>query len=95
MVLHNDAIFQNRKHAAYLLGERLMEHSNTDASPAKPFCQTRTGLRDRWAFQAFYVRLRLVTAIWKVEGLKHGVVRLQHSAGIGSWQDILARPRKH
>ena len=31
MVLHNDAIFQNRKHAAFLLGERLMEHENSDA----------------------------------------------------------------
>ena len=31
MVLHNTAIFQNRKHAAYLLGERLREYDNTDA----------------------------------------------------------------
>jgi len=31
MVLPNDAIFQNRKHAAFLLGERLMEHANSDA----------------------------------------------------------------
>ena len=31
MVLHNDAIFQNRKHAAYLLGERLREYENSDA----------------------------------------------------------------
>lgn len=31
MVLHNDAIFQNRKHAAFLLGERLMEHKDSDA----------------------------------------------------------------
>ena len=30
MVLHNDAIFQNRKHAAFLLGERLMEHKDSD-----------------------------------------------------------------
>lgn len=31
MVLHNDAIFQNRKHAALLLGERLMDYENSDA----------------------------------------------------------------
>jgi len=31
MVIHSEAIFQNRKHAAFLLGERLMEYSNTDA----------------------------------------------------------------
>lgn len=31
MILHNDAIFQNRKHAAFLLGERLMEHKDSDA----------------------------------------------------------------
>jgi len=31
MVIQNEAIFQNRKHAAFLLGERLMEYSNTDA----------------------------------------------------------------
>lgn len=31
MVLHNDAIFQNRKHAAFLLGERLMDYENSDA----------------------------------------------------------------
>ena len=31
MVIQNEAIFQNRKHAAYLLGERLREYSNTDA----------------------------------------------------------------
>jgi putative phosphoribosyl transferase len=31
MVIQHEAIFQNRKHAAYLLGERLMEHKNTDA----------------------------------------------------------------
>ncbi len=31
MVIHNEAIFQNRKHAAFLLGERLMEYENTDA----------------------------------------------------------------
>lgn len=31
MVLHHEAIFQNRKHAAYLLGERLMEYQDGDA----------------------------------------------------------------
>ena len=31
MVLHNDAIFQNRKHAAFLFAERLREHANSDA----------------------------------------------------------------
>jgi predicted phosphoribosyltransferase len=31
MILHSDAIFQNRKHAAVLLAERLMEHANSDA----------------------------------------------------------------
>ena len=31
MILHNEAIFQNRKHAAFLLGERLREHDNSDA----------------------------------------------------------------
>lgn len=31
MVLHHEAIFQNRKHAAFLLGERLMEYQDTDA----------------------------------------------------------------
>ena len=31
MVLQNDAIFQNRKHAAVLLGERLREYDNSDA----------------------------------------------------------------
>ena len=31
MILHNDAIFQNRKHAAFLLGERLMDYENSDA----------------------------------------------------------------
>jgi putative phosphoribosyl transferase len=31
MVLHHEAIFQNRKHAAYLLGERLREYSHGDA----------------------------------------------------------------
>lgn len=31
MVIQNEAVFQNRKHAAYLLGERLMEHGGTDA----------------------------------------------------------------
>jgi predicted phosphoribosyltransferase len=31
MVLHNDAIFQNRRHAAFLLGERLMDYENSDA----------------------------------------------------------------
>jgi putative phosphoribosyl transferase len=31
MVLHNDAIFHNRKHAAFLLGERLMEYSESKA----------------------------------------------------------------
>ena len=31
MIVHADALYQNRKHAAYLLGERLMEHKNTDA----------------------------------------------------------------
>lgn len=31
MVLHHAAIFQNRKHAAYLLGERLMEFKHGDA----------------------------------------------------------------
>jgi putative phosphoribosyl transferase len=31
MILHNDSIFQNRKHAAFLLGERLMDYENSDA----------------------------------------------------------------
>lgn len=31
MVMNNTAIFQNRRHAAYLLGERLMEYKNSDA----------------------------------------------------------------
>jgi putative phosphoribosyl transferase len=31
MVLNTAAVFQNRKHAAYLLGERLMEYNNTEA----------------------------------------------------------------
>jgi predicted phosphoribosyltransferase len=31
MVLNNDAIFQNRKHAAFLLGERLRDYENSDA----------------------------------------------------------------
>ena len=31
MILHNDAIFQNRKHAAFLLGERLRDYENSDA----------------------------------------------------------------
>lgn len=31
MVVHADALYQNRKHAAYLLGERLMEHRDSDA----------------------------------------------------------------
>lgn len=31
MVLNTAAVFQNRKHAAYLLGERLMEYNHTDA----------------------------------------------------------------
>ncbi|HEX6890688.1 MAG TPA: phosphoribosyltransferase family protein [Chryseolinea sp.] len=30
MVLPNDALFQNRKHAAFLLAERLMDHANSD-----------------------------------------------------------------
>lgn len=31
MIANNEAYFQNRKHAAYLLGERLMEFNNTNA----------------------------------------------------------------
>ncbi|MEJ7646943.1 MAG: phosphoribosyltransferase family protein [Chryseolinea sp.] len=31
MVIYNEAIFKNRKHAAYLLGERLREYNKTDA----------------------------------------------------------------
>ncbi|HEY5919484.1 MAG TPA: phosphoribosyltransferase family protein [Chryseolinea sp.] len=31
MILHNDAIFQNRKHAAFLLGERLRDYEDSDA----------------------------------------------------------------
>jgi putative phosphoribosyl transferase len=31
MVIHHDAIFQNRKHAAFLLGERLMDYEHGDA----------------------------------------------------------------
>ena len=31
MVALQEAVFQNRKHAAYLLGERLMEYQNTDS----------------------------------------------------------------
>jgi putative phosphoribosyl transferase len=30
MVLPNEAVFQNRKHAAFLLAERLMDHANSD-----------------------------------------------------------------
>lgn len=30
MVIHQEAVFQNRRHAAFLLGERLMEYRNTD-----------------------------------------------------------------
>jgi predicted phosphoribosyltransferase len=31
MVISQEAVFQNRRHAAFLLGERLMEYRNTDA----------------------------------------------------------------
>jgi putative phosphoribosyl transferase len=31
MVIPQEAVFQNRKHAAYLLGERLLEYRNTDS----------------------------------------------------------------
>lgn len=31
MVIQQEAVFQSRKHAAFLLGERLMEYRNTDA----------------------------------------------------------------
>lgn len=31
MIVHNEAVFQNRKHAAFLLGERLSEYNGSDA----------------------------------------------------------------